>query len=153
MDVAPRWAAAAVGVCGLLAYLGALVAGVHVWSSSPDEQHGFLVIPITLALLYLRRGTFPRDAVGVDLRGLSLLAVAAAMRVPGVAWVDTEEAPGKPHRFRRWVLFGCRIGNGANHGRSKFYFGFWIVGTESKNSKMSHAYLQIQNRHPKSKIN
>jgi len=27
---------------------------------------------------------------------------AAAMQVPGVQWVDLEDAPGKPNRFRRW---------------------------------------------------
>ena len=28
--------------------------------------------------------------------------VALAMQVPGVEWVDTEDAPGLPNRFRRW---------------------------------------------------
>ncbi|NTX07794.1 putative baseplate assembly protein [Myxococcus sp. CA040A] len=28
--------------------------------------------------------------------------VATAMKVPGVAWVETEDAPGKPQRFRRF---------------------------------------------------
>ncbi len=28
--------------------------------------------------------------------------IALAMQVPGVQWVDAEDAPGKPNRFRRW---------------------------------------------------
>ena len=28
--------------------------------------------------------------------------IALAMGVPGVQWVDAEDAPGKPNRFRRW---------------------------------------------------
>jgi len=28
--------------------------------------------------------------------------IAAAMRAPGVQWIDAEEGPGKPNRFQRW---------------------------------------------------
>ncbi len=28
--------------------------------------------------------------------------IAEAMRVPGVLWVDAEDVPSKPNRFRRW---------------------------------------------------
>jgi len=28
--------------------------------------------------------------------------IALAMQVPGVDWLDAEDIPGKPNRFRRW---------------------------------------------------
>jgi predicted phage baseplate assembly protein len=49
-----------------------------------------------------RRGFFHPDEVSFgDTVYLSRL-IARAMEVPGVAWVDTDPAPEKGHRFHRW---------------------------------------------------
>lgn len=100
-------------LAGLLAYAGALWSGVQTWSRSPDEQHGFLVIPIALLLLYLRRDEFPRSSVRIDLRGLILIAVAAAMRIYGDRyirpWLDLWSLPlwvgGAVWLFGGWKVF------------------------------------------------
>lgn len=76
-----HWPACLVALAGIMAYWGTLLSGIKVWSGSPDEQHGFLVIPVALVLLYLRRGSFPGLASDVDLRGLLLMACAAGLRI------------------------------------------------------------------------
>ena len=81
------FAFAATFLCGLIAYAGVLGRGVEVWTSSPDEQHGFLVLPIALLLLYLRRDRFPSGVAKLDLRGLVLLALAAGVRVYGERYI------------------------------------------------------------------
>ena len=83
----PRWVIPLAAVVGLLAYLSTLVTGVQDWATSPDEQHGFLVVPIAFALLYLRRDEFPHGASRIDLRGLVLIAVAAGMRIYGDQYI------------------------------------------------------------------
>ena len=75
------FAFAAAILCGSIAYAGVLNRTIEVWTGSPDEQHGFLVIPIALLLLYLRRPSFPSGTARLDLRGLVLLALAAGMRI------------------------------------------------------------------------
>ncbi|NPD27104.1 putative baseplate assembly protein [Corallococcus exiguus] len=80
----------AMTVCVAPGYLAANVkaALLEVFSSRdlPDGRRGFF---------HPDRFTFGQPVY------LSQL-VAAAMKVPGVGWVETEDAPGKPQRFRRW---------------------------------------------------
>ncbi len=66
---------------GLIAYGETLARAAEIWGSNADEQHGFLVIPITLLLLYLRRSEFPSGAARLDPYGLSLIAVSAGMKI------------------------------------------------------------------------
>lgn len=49
-----------------------------------------------------RRGFFHPDNFTFGQPVYLSRIVSAAMGVPGVAWVDTDESEGKPHRFRRW---------------------------------------------------
>ncbi len=82
---------------GLIAYGGTIVRAAQVWSSNADEQHGYLVIPITLLLFYLRRSEFPVGTARLDPRGLLLLAVAAGMKIYGELylrpWMDMWSLP------------------------------------------------------------
>jgi hypothetical protein len=48
-----------------------------------------------------RRGFFHPDNFTFGQPVYLSQIVAAAMQVPGVQWVDAEEGPGKPNRFRR----------------------------------------------------
>ncbi|RKI64957.1 putative baseplate assembly protein [Corallococcus sp. AB049A] len=74
-------------------------------------QPGFLASNVKAALLEVfsnrdlpdgRRGFFHPDQFTFGQPVYLSRIVAAAMAVPGVAWVDTEEAASKPNRFRRW---------------------------------------------------
>jgi Baseplate J-like protein len=49
-----------------------------------------------------RRGFFHPDNFTFGQPVYLSQMVALAMQVPGVQWVDAEDAPGKPNRFRRW---------------------------------------------------
>ncbi len=49
-----------------------------------------------------RRGFFHPDNFTFGQPVYLSQIVALAMQVPGVQWVDAEDAPGKPNRFRRW---------------------------------------------------
>jgi hypothetical protein len=49
-----------------------------------------------------RRGFFHPDNFTFGQPVYLSQVVAAAMQVPGVAWVDTDDTPPKPNRFRRW---------------------------------------------------
>jgi hypothetical protein len=49
-----------------------------------------------------RRGFFQPDKFTFGQPVFLSQIVAAAMRVPGVAWVDTNDIPPKPNRFQRW---------------------------------------------------
>jgi hypothetical protein len=72
---------------------------------------GFLASNVEAALLEVfssrdlpdgRRGFFHPDNFSFGQPVYLSRIIAAAMAVPGVQWVDTEEAAGKPNRFRRW---------------------------------------------------
>jgi exosortase len=72
-------ACAAVVVVLAWAY-GASLAGLVVrWWTEPDYVYGFLVVPFSGVLLWLRRGRFPRQPHG-SLWGLALLGLTALMR-------------------------------------------------------------------------
>jgi hypothetical protein len=49
-----------------------------------------------------RRGFFHPDNFTFGQPVYLSQMVALAMQVPGVQWVDAEDVPGKPNRFRRW---------------------------------------------------
>jgi hypothetical protein len=49
-----------------------------------------------------RRGFFHPDNFTFGQPLYLSQVVATAMQVPGVAWVDTDDTPPKPNRFRRW---------------------------------------------------
>lgn len=74
-------------------------------------QPGFLASNVKAALLEVfssrdlpdgRRGFFHPDNFTFGQPVYLSRLVAAAMAVPGVAWVDTEESKDKPNRFKRW---------------------------------------------------
>ena len=53
------------------------------WRREPDYSHGYLVIPLALIMLYLRRDLFPGLAANISWAGFSLLGLAIALRIVG----------------------------------------------------------------------
>jgi exosortase len=63
------------------AYWSTFVELVHIWDSSPDYSHGYLVIPLALWFLWRRRNTLPYDRLHPSWWGLSLIVLAAGLRM------------------------------------------------------------------------
>ncbi len=61
-------------------YWTALVGLVSEWSRVPDYSHGFLVAPIAIYFLAVRRDECPKPGRFAPVAGLILLAVAGVMR-------------------------------------------------------------------------
>src|SRR5579862_5860916 len=63
------------------AYWPTLIELVHIWDSSPDYSHGYLVVPLAAWFLWRRRDTLPWRRIAPSWWGLSLIALAAVLRV------------------------------------------------------------------------
>jgi exosortase len=74
---------------GIWSYWPTLVALVETWSREPDYSHGFLVIPVAIYCVWLRRATFPGWDANSPLIAVALLLVAIAMRVAGARFFLT----------------------------------------------------------------
>jgi exosortase len=77
------------GTClaaGIWAYFPTVVELAVTWAREPDYSHGFLVIPLALTFLWLRRSSFPGLSASSPLLGLALLAVTVAMRIAGARY-------------------------------------------------------------------
>lgn len=62
------------------AYWPTLGKLVELWNSSDDYQHGYLVAPLAVLFLWLRRESFPRDKLKPQLTGLLLVLLAGVAR-------------------------------------------------------------------------
>jgi exosortase len=67
----------------LWSYWPTLEAMVASWNREPDYSHGFLVPPLALLILWVRRDLFPRDAARFAWSGLFLIAISQAMHCAG----------------------------------------------------------------------
>ena len=72
---------AALLAAGVWAYWPNIREMVRAWEREPDYSHGFLVVPMTLIFLWLRRETFPGFGDGGWLIGSFLLAIAFGVRL------------------------------------------------------------------------
>jgi exosortase len=74
-------------LCGLLSalfiwsYWPTLVETVKTWRSDPDYSHGFLVLPISLAIWMRRREQVKELAAEASVLGLSCIALASLLRI------------------------------------------------------------------------
>lgn len=59
---------------------------ISIWANQPDYSHGFLVIPLAVAFLWLRRDTMPRSARPAMTSGLLLMATSVLVRVVGLRY-------------------------------------------------------------------
>ena len=96
------------------AYLPTLNNLVYQWGRVADYSHGYLVVPIAIAILWLRRDQFPERVSSSWWLGLGLFMIAAVMRwyaakyflEPLVGWTIPIWVAGCVS-----LLFGWRSGN------------------------------------------
>jgi exosortase len=88
------WGSAiAVGLLSIWAYWPTILWMESQWRNEPDYSHGYLVFPMAIALLYMRRGTFPVKSTRVAWGGVGLLVFAILFRVVGrFAYMDFLDA-------------------------------------------------------------
>lgn len=71
---------ASILVAGIIAYWTSIRELVRVWSDVADYSHGFLVVPLALGFLWLRRASCPGFGSGDPWLGLPLFALSLAIR-------------------------------------------------------------------------
>jgi len=91
----PRLAATGglLGAGFLWAYWPVLCGLAWTWNRVPDYSHGYLVAPLAVFFLWVRRDRMPAMAAGLAWPGLFLVAISVAMRVAG-AWYYFESLQG-----------------------------------------------------------
>ncbi|MEO8837745.1 MAG: exosortase A [Herbaspirillum sp.] len=67
-------------------YFGTAKSIVHIWDSSETFTHGYVILPISLWLIWRRRKTLPTEAIAPYWPGLLLLAVC------GFGWLLADVA-------------------------------------------------------------
>ena len=78
------WVAIALAVVAVVvSYWNTFQWIVDAWIRETDYGHGWLVIPMAIAMCYLRRDGFPGVSTQVAWGGLGLVGVAVAMRIFG----------------------------------------------------------------------
>ena len=63
------------------AYLQTLLEMEFQWRTEPDYSHGYVILPLALALLWTKRETFPGFRKKVSWNGLVLLVFAGMLRI------------------------------------------------------------------------
>src|SRR6185436_7717479 len=71
----------AVLVIGIWAYFPTLVEMVAAWEREPDYSHGFLVAPMAVFFLWLKRSSFPGFGNSSWFIGMSLVLASVAVRL------------------------------------------------------------------------
>jgi exosortase len=80
------WLVAAIVVAGIWSYWPTLVDLVGTWNREPDYSHGFLVLPVSLYFLWIRRSTCPALTATSPVLALGFTFVAVAMRYVGARY-------------------------------------------------------------------
>ena len=83
-----RWALGALIVASLWAYWPTLLSLAEVWEREPDYSHGFLVLPLFIAFLFLRSDTFPKS-IKPSWLGLIAIGGSIALRFAGAKYFIT----------------------------------------------------------------
>ncbi|MBI1904253.1 MAG: exosortase/archaeosortase family protein [Planctomycetia bacterium] len=79
-------AALVVGATFFCSFWRTLVALVGDWQRQADYSHGFLVAPLALVVLWLRRDRFPRDFRRPGWLGLGLVLMSVAVAAVGLRY-------------------------------------------------------------------
>jgi exosortase len=90
-----KWAAVGclLGAAFLWSYWPTLTGLFSAWCYVPDYSHGFLVPPLALFILWIRRDRMPAPTTGLAWPGLILVALSVAIRAVG-AWYYLESLEG-----------------------------------------------------------
>jgi exosortase len=99
-------------VASLWAYWPTLVEMVGQWVNQPDYSHGFIVMPIAIFFLWLKRSRMPVAEICPSIWGVTLLLLACTLRVAAGAlylgpldgWTIPIWVAGAV-----WLLFGWRV--------------------------------------------
>ncbi|MFN5469337.1 MAG: exosortase/archaeosortase family protein [Pirellulaceae bacterium] len=98
-----------VGAAGIWSFWPSLLSLTQTWEREPDYSHGWLVVPMTLFLLWNRRDTMPKMDLGWHWLAIPFLALVLAVRIFG-AWgyYDFAEAWAIPFSVigLSWLAFG-----------------------------------------------
>ena len=78
---------------GAWAFAPTIICLVGIWNAQPDYSHGYLVAPLAILFLWMRRQTFPSESVSSSWFGIVLLVVSGAIRIAGEVYA-TETADG-----------------------------------------------------------
>jgi len=70
-------------MAGVWAYWPTLVEIVSAWEREADYSHGYLVVPLALGFLWIRRGAYPGFASPAYILGMGLLATSVLTRYLG----------------------------------------------------------------------
>lgn len=84
------------------AYWPVLLSLERTWSEQADYSHGYLVAPLAVLFLWVRRDRLPPASAKLGWGGLALLALALGMRLAGALWY----LPA----FESWSLPICLAG-------------------------------------------
>ncbi len=87
-DVCVNWKAVtsitAILTCGIVyAWWPTLSWAEMAWRLEPDYSHGYLILPLTCVLLWLRKDTFPGIQERCEPIGLLLIVLSIVMRIAG----------------------------------------------------------------------
>ncbi len=74
---------------GIWSYWPTLQSLVETWIRIPDYSHGFLVLPLAICFLWVRRDRFPGLTNSAPWLALGLLAIGLVMRHAGVSFFFT----------------------------------------------------------------
>jgi exosortase len=99
----------AIGIAGIWSFWPSIKTLAETWEREPDYSHGWLVVPMTLFLLWSRRDTMPKTELKWHAWALPFLGLVLAIRVFG-AWgyFDFVEAWSIPLSVIGlcWLAFG-----------------------------------------------
>jgi exosortase len=68
------------------AYWPTLVGLVSAWNREPDYSHGYLVVPVALVILWVRREKYPGASSRLAWAGLALVALSVGVRMLGARY-------------------------------------------------------------------
>jgi exosortase len=80
------WIAALLAAAFCWSYWPVLQQLWNTWGREADYSHGYLVLPVALGMLWLRRASRPDASVGFSLWGLGLLGLSFLVRSAGAIW-------------------------------------------------------------------
>ena len=108
-----RWASAiALTFVFAWAYWPVLLSIHESWQREQDYSHGYLVTPLAVYFLWLRRSNLPELSSGLAWGGLGLIAASVALRCVGAAiYVDAVVGWSIPLWVAGvcWLLFGRQV--------------------------------------------
>ena len=76
-------ATGALAAAGTWSYWPTLVKLADTWNQVADYSHGYFVLPMAAAMLWLRRGSFPGFAGSSPILGIALVILSLALRYAG----------------------------------------------------------------------